>query len=153
MTTSFQKIVRSLPFLQFTVNFEQSGSRITEAQSVKLIFSLIVTFYLTKIENGTKKFLTQLSHYCFEQRYYFCQKTLFLQKNADISKIKRALVLKIYLLKHMCVYLRAKSEVSSIILTSFRQGEGVSKTNPKKPTRIRVKIGHLSQFTYQYYYL
>ena len=29
-------------------------------------FSLIVTFYLTKTENKTKKSLTQLSHYFFE---------------------------------------------------------------------------------------
>ena len=29
------------------------------------IFSLIVTFYLTKTETRTKKSLTQLSHYCF----------------------------------------------------------------------------------------
>ena len=29
-------------------------------------FSLIATFYLTKIENRTKKSLTKLSHYCFE---------------------------------------------------------------------------------------
>ena len=34
--------------------------------SVKFIFSLVVTFYLTKTENGTKKSQTQLSHYCFE---------------------------------------------------------------------------------------
>ena len=33
---------------------------------VELMFSLIVTFYLTKTENRTKKPLTQLSHYCFE---------------------------------------------------------------------------------------
>ena len=50
----------------------------------------------------------------------------------------------------MCVYLRAKFEVSIIILTSFRQkrggGEGgrailppTSKQTPKKPTQIRVK--------------
>ena len=32
----------------------------------KLIFLLIVTFYLTKTENRTKISLTQLSHYCFE---------------------------------------------------------------------------------------
>ena len=54
----------------------------------------------------------------------------------------------------MCVYLRAKFEVSNIILTSFRQGEegGVilplppiptSKRTPKKSTQIRVK-GKLS---------
>ena len=36
----------------------------------------------------TKKSPTQPSHYCFEQRYYF------LQKNADIGKIKGVLVLK-----------------------------------------------------------
>ena len=35
-------------------------------KSVKLIFSLIVTFYPTKTENITKKFLTHLSQYCFE---------------------------------------------------------------------------------------
>ena len=32
----------------------------------KRTFSLKVTFYLTKIENKTKKSLTQLSHYCSE---------------------------------------------------------------------------------------
>ena len=35
-------------------------------ESAKFMFSLIVTFYLTKNENGTKKSLTQLSQYCFE---------------------------------------------------------------------------------------
>ena len=48
------------------VTLEQSGSGIPNAWSVKLIFSLIVTFYLTKTENRTKKSLAQLSHYCFE---------------------------------------------------------------------------------------
>ena len=47
----------SLPFLQFIANLEQSGSRIRE---VKLIFALIVAFYLTKTENRTKNSLTQL---------------------------------------------------------------------------------------------
>ena len=47
----------------------------------------------------------------------------------------------------MCLYLRTKLEVSSIILVSFRQGrifyQGPSTTTakqtPKKPTQIRVK--------------
>ena len=46
----------------------------------------------------------------------------------------------------MDVYLHVKFEVFSIILTSFRQGEGewpppplTSKQAPKKPTQIRVK--------------
>ena len=43
----------------------------------------------------------------------------------------------------MDVYLRAKFEASSVILTSFRQGvilpHPTSKRTPKKPTQIRVK--------------
>ena len=50
--TSFQKTVTSLPFFQFTANLEQSGSRIPDAYSVKLIFSSIVTFYLTKTDDS-----------------------------------------------------------------------------------------------------
>ena len=48
---------------------------------------------------------------------------IFLQKNADISKIKRALTLKgiFFETTYVCV-LRTKFQVCSIILTSFRQG-------------------------------
>ena len=55
----------------------------------------------------------------------------------------------VYFLKlNMGVYLRAKFDVSSIILTSFRQGGGgnftlhppTSKGTPKKPTQIRVNV-------------
>ena len=53
-------------FFQFMVNLEQSGNQIPKAESVKLIFSLIVTVYLTKTENRTKNSQTQLAHYCFE---------------------------------------------------------------------------------------
>ena len=64
--TSCQKIVRSLSFLGFLVNMEQSESRIPDTESAKVMFSVIVTFFLTKTGNRTKKSLTQLSHYCFE---------------------------------------------------------------------------------------
>ena len=79
------------------------------------------------------------------------KKADFLQENANISKIKTVLVLKVYFLElHMGVYLRTNFQVSSIILTSFRQrkdkgrrvlggGGGASfiiphhlKTDPKK---------------------
>ena len=50
-------------FFQFMVNLQPSESQIPETWSIKLTFSLIVTFHLTKPENKTKKFLTQLS-YC-----------------------------------------------------------------------------------------
>ena len=66
MVTSFQEIMTSFTFFQFTANLEQSGSRIPDPYSIKLMFSSTVTFYLTKNENRTKKPPTQLSHYCFE---------------------------------------------------------------------------------------
>ena len=64
--TSCRQIVTSLPFLQFIVNLEQSGSRIPDAWSVKLTFSLTVTNFLTSTEKRTKKSLTELPYYCFE---------------------------------------------------------------------------------------
>ena len=79
--TSCRKIVTSLSFFQFIVNLEQSGSRIPDAESAKLMFSLIVTFYLTKTKNRTKKSLTQLSQYCFE-----LSKSTILPKNGNFLK-------------------------------------------------------------------
>ena len=60
------------------------------------MFSLKVIFYFTKTENRTKNSLTQLSHTIALSKSTILAKknTDFLQKNADISKIKRALVLK-----------------------------------------------------------
>ena len=56
-------------------NLEQSGSRRLDVYSVKLTKTKSKPkISLTKTENRTKKSPTQLSHYCFEQRYYFCQK-------------------------------------------------------------------------------
>ena len=37
-----------------------------DTESAEVMFSVIVTFCLTKAKNRTKKSLTQLSHYCFE---------------------------------------------------------------------------------------
>ena len=77
-------------------NLEQSGTRMLDVYSVKLTFSLIAIFYLTKtknktkksltkVENSTKKSATQLSHYCFEQRYYLCQKCRIFAKTVMTS--------------------------------------------------------------------
>ena len=63
---SYRKIMTSLSFFGFLANLEQSGGRIPDTESAKVMFSVIVTFCLTKTENRTKKSLTQLSHYCFE---------------------------------------------------------------------------------------
>ena len=64
--TSCRKIVTSLLFFGFLANSEQSEGRIPDTESAKVMFSVIVTFYLTKTENRTEKSLTQLSQYCFE---------------------------------------------------------------------------------------
>ena len=64
--TSCWKIVTSLSFLEFLTKLKQSGGRILDTESATVMFSIIVTFCLTKTENRTKKPLTQFSHYCFE---------------------------------------------------------------------------------------
>ena len=64
--TSCWKIKMTLSFFRFLVKLEQSRGRIPDTESAKVMFSVIVSFCLTKTENRTKKSLTQLSHYCFE---------------------------------------------------------------------------------------
>ena len=71
-------------------------------------------------------------------------------KNADINKIKRALVLKGLLFETIYVYLRTKFQVSGVILTSFRILSLPQSPHPpqkktaqgilKKSTLIRVKL-------------
>ena len=75
--TSYQQIVTSLSFFLFIANLQQSGSRIPDAWSVKVTFALIVTFYITKTENKTKKSVAPLSS----------KRTIF-----DFSKNKGVLV-------------------------------------------------------------
>ena len=58
-------ISKNLSLFEFSANLEHSGGRIPDTESA-IMFSVIVTFCLTKTENRTKKPLTQLSHYCFE---------------------------------------------------------------------------------------
>ena len=55
-------------FFQFIGNLQPSVSRIPQAWNIKRGFSLIATFYLTKLATRTKKFLIQLSYYCFLQK-------------------------------------------------------------------------------------
>ena len=61
MITSGQQIVTPLSFFQFIANLEKYRSQNTDTYSVKLLFSLIATLYLTKTENRTKN-LKHSSH-------------------------------------------------------------------------------------------
>ena len=64
------------------------------------------------------------------------------------AKLRVVSYYKVYFLKlRMGVHLRANFQVSSIILTSFRQGGNftpplTAKQTPKKPTQIRVNTFH-----------
>ena len=65
----------------------------------------------------------------------FCQKLL------TSAKLTGSRYFKVYLLKvHICVYLRARFQVSSIIRTSFRRGGNftlrTTKNTPKSPSRL-----------------
>ena len=88
------KIVMSLSFSQFTANVEQSGSQIWDTYSVKLKFSLIVTFYLGKTEHRTKNFFQNSHTIALSKGTILAKKVLIFAENADISKVKRALALK-----------------------------------------------------------
>ena len=63
---SCRKIMTSLSFFGVLANLEQSGGRIPDTESARVMFSVIGTFSLTETENRTKTSLTQLSRYCFE---------------------------------------------------------------------------------------
>ena len=64
--TSCRRIVTSLSFSKLLSNLEQSRGRIPDTESAKVMFSVILIFFLTKTENRTKQSLIQLSHCCFE---------------------------------------------------------------------------------------
>ena len=104
---------------QFMANWEQSGSWILDAQSVKIKFLLKATFYLINTGNRTKKTSNTALTLLLRVKVSFLPKNSdFLQINTDFSKIKMALVLiGIFSeAKYVCV-LTTKFHVSSIILT------------------------------------
>ena len=82
-----QQILSSMSFFQLMVNSQSPGSRIPDAQPIKLRFSLTITFCLKKTQNRTRKSLIHIGT-------FLPKKANFLLKNADISKIPRVLVLK-----------------------------------------------------------
>ena len=51
---------------KFMEKLQPSGGRIWDACSIKLTFSLIITFYLKELENITQKTVTRLLYYYFE---------------------------------------------------------------------------------------
>ena len=91
----------------------------------------------------SKKFVTQLSYYCFDKGTIFATNCSFFAKNADISKIKVFSVLKLIFSETTYVCVRTY-QVSSITLTTFRR-EVILPTPPspqieplKTPPRLRL---------------
>ena len=74
----------------FFAYLEQSGSRIPDTESAKLLFSVIVTFCLTKTENNIKISNTALTLLLWVKVLFWTKNANFLQKIAEISKIKGA---------------------------------------------------------------
>ena len=60
------KIVTYCLFFGYLANLKQLGAQISDTEFSKVIFAVRAIFFLTKTKNRTKKYLTQLSHYCFE---------------------------------------------------------------------------------------
>lgn len=86
-----------------------------------LTFSLIETFYLTKKGKQNWNTFNIAFLLLFWGKVLFLPKKLFWKKIGDINKFKRQDFLKLC----MCLHLCAKLQVSSIMLTTFKQGREV----------------------------
>ena len=70
-------------------NLEQSRSRISDAYPANFTYFLIVTVYLTKNENRTKKSQTHFSHYVLSKGAIFAKKnTNIFQKMLTSAKLR-----------------------------------------------------------------
>ena len=68
-SNKFDELSESCEVIVIFPIYSQSGAiRKPDPRRInyKTYFSIIVTFYLTKAENIGKRFVTQLSYYCFE---------------------------------------------------------------------------------------
>ena len=78
--TSCRQIVPSLSFFPFIVNLEQSGSPILDAYSVKLIFLLKVTVYVSKAGSRSKASLHSSHTIALSKDTGFAKEGVFLPK-------------------------------------------------------------------------
>ena len=128
----------SLSIFGFLANLERSGGWIPETESAKFMFSLTVDFCVAKNENMPFTLLLGV------KVLFWTKNAIFLRKKMLASaKLREPRYKKLYFLKlHIDVYLPAKFEVSSIILTSFRQGGGNSPHTPQnKPLKSPPRLG------------
>ena len=73
-------MVMSLSFFQIMDNFEQFGSWDLDAWSVKLTFSIVVAFYLTKLKTELKNLKYSSHPIALSKGTIFDKKADFLQK-------------------------------------------------------------------------
>ena len=104
--TSCRKTVTSLSFFQSMANLELFRSRILDAQSVKLTFSLIVIFILHKLKTELKNLQDSSHIVALSKGTIVAKKGCFLEKKTDIRKIKRASVTKgiFHATMYVCVH-------------------------------------------------
>ena len=78
-----------MSFFGFLANLEQSGGRIPDTESAKVMFSVIGTFCLRKTENRTKKTSNTALTLLFCVKILFWTKNaIFLQKMLTSAKLK-----------------------------------------------------------------
>ena len=85
--TSYRKILTSLSFFQFIDSFEHSGSRIPNAQSVKLRFFLIATIFLQKLETELKNLKHSSQIIALSKGFIFAKITLIILQKTLTSAI------------------------------------------------------------------
>ena len=132
----------ALSFFQFLTNLERPERRIADACFVKLTWSW-------NISNKAPLLLLWV------QVLFFTLKVLlfnadFLQKKVILAKLRGSLRGVSYFLKScMCLYLRTKFQISSIILKSFRSGVILlltAKRTPKNPPRLGLNFRYCACF-------
>ena len=104
--------------------------------------------------NQNENSQSQLSHNCFEERYYFCQeKMAFCKKILTSSKLNESPTKMVYFLKlHMHEYLYTKFQFYNIISMSLTQGGIIllptGKRTHKSPQRLGLnkKFGKMLKY-------
>ena len=135
---SCQKIVTSLLFFQFMANLKQSGNGILDTVCKTYIFINSNLLSYKNWKQNSKISNTALALTLWVKILFSPKNTDFLQKMLTSEKLREPWYWKVCFL-HMSVYLRAKFQVFSTILTTFRRGNSPHPEQIKNSCIIRTQ--------------
>ena len=131
----------SLSFLLFMASLEQSRSRVLEVWLAKPTLLFIIAFCLKKTEKLSSRAIA------VSKGAVFAKNMLIFVKIITSVKLRRSWYYKLYFLQlNKCVCLHTRFQISSVILTSFRQVISfpsfppTNQQTPKRLIQIRVNI-------------